>query len=74
MDRYLANDTEVVIKGGGYKVPKDEQTNRCSFTTKMKAEWADSSLSFRCCLDADDLPAKSAPAEDGDEQEAEAGQ
>ena len=37
----FANDTEVVIKGGGYKVPKDEQTNRCSFTTKMKAEWAD---------------------------------
>lgn len=54
----FANDTEVVIKGGGYKVPKDEQTNRCSFTTKMKAEWADSSLSFRCCLDAEAPPAK----------------
>ena len=31
----------------------------------MKAEWADSTLSFRCCLDADDLP-KAKPSNDGE--------
>ena len=49
----FASNKEVVIKGGGYKVPKDERTNRCSFSQSMKAEWADTSLSFRCCRDAD---------------------
>ena len=60
----FANDTEVVIKGGGYKMPKDERTNRCSFSQSMKAEWADSSLSFRCCRDAEEEDSAS-----GDEAE-----
>ena len=47
----FANDTEVVIKGGGYKVPKDERTNRCSFSQSMKAEWAKKALTRTGAVD-----------------------
>ena len=44
-----ATGTNVIIKGGSRTLPYKERIYRCGYSENLKKDWADSSLSFRCC-------------------------
>ena len=61
----FSSDSRRVVKGG--LRGNNERGSRCAFAVDESATYADSTLSFRCCLDADatTAPPGEAPGEGG---------
>lgn len=61
-----ASGTRRVVKGG--LLGNNERGSRCAFAVDESSSYADTNLSFRCCLDAD---APAPPVEEGSEDAGE---